>query len=139
MSITHFVVLNWYLFVMLAVVVGLLVSGPLRQKLLGVENVGTGQAIQIVNHKAGVFVDVREAQEYTAGHIPKARNIPLSRMAQPGPELAKLKDRPVVLYCRSGQRSARAAALLRKQGFTSVYNLAGGFTHWQNENLPSER
>lgn len=135
----HFVVENWYLFAAVAVVLGLLVSDPIRQKLLGIENVGTGQAIQIINHQSGLFIDVREPQEYSAGHIPKARNIPLARLGQAGPEMDKLKSRPVVVYCRSGQRSARAASMLRKQGFTSVYNLAGGFTHWQNENLPSER
>lgn len=135
----HFIVENWYLFAALVVVLALLLSEPLRQKALGVETVAPGQAIQIANHKSGIFVDVREASEFSSGHIPKARHIPLAKLQERQAELEKFKDKPIILYCRSGQRSVRAAGLLRKLGFTSVYNLAGGFAHWQNENLPSER
>ncbi|MHB1950746.1 MAG: rhodanese-like domain-containing protein [Acidiferrobacteraceae bacterium] len=135
----HFVAQNWYLFAALAVIVVLLVSGPVRQMLLGIENVSPGQAIQIANHRHGIFVDVREPTEFAGGHIPKARNMPLGTLPQAAADLEKLKDKPIILYCQSGQRSMRAATLLRQQGANTVYNLAGGFAHWQRENLPSEQ
>ncbi|MHB8564530.1 MAG: rhodanese-like domain-containing protein [Acidiferrobacteraceae bacterium] len=135
----HFVAQNWYLFVALAVIVALLVFPAARQLMLGVENVSPGQAIQIANHRSGFFIDVRRADEFAAGHIPKAKNIPLEKLAASSTELEKLKGKPLILYCQSGQRSMRAATLLRKQGIDSVYNLAGGFVHWQRENLPAER
>lgn len=134
----HFVAQNWYLFAALLVILVLLVSGPARQLLLGIENVSPGQAIQIANHRQGIFIDVREPNEFSGGHIPKARNIPLAALSGNSNDLEKIKDKPLILYCQSGQRSMRAAALLRKQGVNSVYNLAGGFAHWQRENLPSE-
>ncbi len=68
-----------------------------------------------------LLVDVREAGEYAAGHIPGAVNAPLS-----GLERADLpKDRPLFLYCLRGSRSARAAALLRRRGYVRVRSIGG--------------
>lgn len=136
--ILHFVLENWYLFAALVVILAMLALEPIRQRALGVENVGTGRAVQIVNHEAGAFVDVREPDEFKRGHIPKARNIPLSTLPGRLKEIESYKAKPVVVYCMSGSRSAKAAALMRKHGFGSVFNLAGGFSHWERENLPAE-
>ncbi|MGE5764606.1 MAG: rhodanese-like domain-containing protein [Mycobacterium leprae] len=74
-----------------------------------------------------VLLDVRDAWEWQAGRAPGARHIPLA--ALPG-RLAELPtDRPVVVICRSGNRSAAAAALLARTGRTAV-NLAGGMRAW---------
>ena len=135
----QFVVNNWYLFAGLAVVLVLLVGPTLRQLMHGITSVGVNQAVELVNHQAGVLVDVREPAEVDGGHIPNAKMLPLSRFKERLTELEKFKDRPVVLYCRSGQRSCRAAVLLRKHGFASVYNLAGGILAWQAENLPIKK
>jgi len=75
-----------------------------------------------------LLVDVRTPQEYSAGHIEGAVNIPVSELGARLPELGE-KQRSVVVYCRSGARSARAKALLESKGFTSVVNL-GGMNRW---------
>jgi len=137
--VINFVVNNWYLFAGLAVV-SILLAGPTLSRLLhGVQNVGASRAVALVNHESGVLVDVREPAEYGNGRIPRAILLPLSRFKDSLTELEKFKNRPVVLYCRSGRRSGRAAVLLRKHGFASVHNLAGGIQAWQGENLPVEK
>ena len=68
------------------------------------------------------LLDVRSPGEYAGGHLPGAVNIPVQeierRLADVGP-----RDGELVLYCRSGSRSARAAEILRQHGFTKVHNL----------------
>ena len=135
---SQFVINNWYLFAALVVVLVLLAADPLKRIIYRVSTVTPARAVQLMN-RDGMVVDVREPGEFAGGHLPNAINIPLGSLAMRLNELQKHKDRPIVVYCRSGQRSARAAVVLRKQGYTQVHNLAGGVTAWQNENLPTER
>lgn len=74
------------------------------------------------------LVDVRSRGEFAAGHIEGAINIPISDLSSRLREIGP-KDKDVVLYCASGARSARGAALLKAQGFTSVWNL-GAMSRW---------
>lgn len=87
------------------------------------------------------IVDVREPAEYQAGHIPGAVNIPRGVLefeidGHPAvncirdPALAH-RDQPIVLYCRSGGRSALAAVALKELGFVEPLSLAGGYATWQ--------
>ena len=135
-SITHFVINNWYLFLALVVIVYLLLAEPLRRLMYGIQSLPPGQAVQLINHHAAIIVDVRDPQEFQTGHIRKALNLPLSDFSKRVSELEKYKDKSIVLYCGTGQRSARAATFLRKHGFGSVHNLAGGLGRWRTENLP---
>ena len=135
----QFVLNNWYLFLALFVVLGMLVAAPLRQRLAGIRNVSPADAVQMMNRQGGTVVDVREPAEFKTGHIPNAVNVPLSGLAAQLKQLQKHKDRPLVVACRSGNRSVGAAVLLRKQGFAQVYNLAGGMIAWQRDNLPTEK
>lgn len=135
----QFVINNWYLFLALGVVLALLVAGPLRQQLAGIRNLNPAETIQLMNREDGVVVDVCEPKEFAAGHIVHAINIPLSQIGARTRELEKYRERPVILSCRSGNRSLKAALLLHKQGFAKVYSLAGGIAAWQRDNLPVEK
>jgi rhodanese-related sulfurtransferase len=132
----QFIINNWYLVLGIIVVLAMLVWGPLTQLLNGVQHVTTAEAIRLLNHEKGLLVDVREPNEYRGGHIPNALNLPLSGLAAGLKQIEKHKERPLIVCCRSSQRSARAAVALRKHGFASVQVLAGGITAWQGENLP---
>ena len=74
--------------------------------------------------EGAILIDVREAEEYASGHIPKAINHPLSQIKSIG-ELVQKKDRPVFVYCLSGGRSSKAAEWMKKQGFSKVKNIGG--------------
>lgn len=78
-----------------------------------------------------LLVDVREHEEWTAGHAPAAVHIPLSALG--GTDVPT--DRPVVAVCRSGNRSGTAAAQLAQAGF-DVANMAGGMLAWAAAGLP---
>ena len=82
-------------------------------------------------------LDVRTPAEHGAGHIPGSVNIPLGQLPSRLAEL--LTDRPVVVQCQGGQRSASAASLLEAGGHQEVVDLEGGFGAWQRAGLPVER
>ena len=80
-----------------------------------------------------VLLDVRERTEFNAGHAPRARNVPLSRL---GGSLGGLpEDRTIVTVCRSGARSAHAARILAREGY-DVVNLSGGMFAWARAGMP---
>ena len=85
---------------------------------------------RLLSDKDTVVIDVREPYEYKNGHIPKAKNIPLSQL--PGRVGEISKERHVVLVCASGSRSARAAGLLGNQGY-KVSNMLGGMYSWKGK------
>jgi len=96
---------------------------------------GTVSAAQAAALAGGgaVLLDVREPQEWQAGHAPRARHIPLSQLPRRAAELPK--GRAVVTVCRSGARSARAATMLARDG-REVSNLSGGMHAWARAGLP---
>jgi rhodanese-related sulfurtransferase len=91
-------------------------------------DVSPGEARRLVEQGASL-VDVRSAGEFEGGHIDGARNIPVSEIGARASELGA-KERPIVLYCASGTRSAMAARTLRAAGFTRVFNL-GARSNWR--------
>lgn len=135
----QFVVHNWYLFLALFVVLGMLAYGSIRQLMFGVQRISTPEAVRLVNHEKAVIVDVREPDEYRSGHIPNAINVPLSGFGGSLRQLEKYKSRPVIVCCRTSQRSARAAVTLRQNQFVNVQVLAGGIVGWQGDSLPVEK
>ena len=88
------------------------------------------------NDEDAVFVDIREESEYKIGHILGNLHIPMSNFQKRVVELDKYKDKPVVVYCTNGNRSAGAANKLRKAEFNSVYTLQGGAAGWEKAGLP---
>jgi hydroxyacylglutathione hydrolase len=86
---------------------------------------------------AVTVLDVREREEWEAGHIAGAVNVPLGQLTDRVAELER--DRPLVLHCQSGGRSSVAASVLRAHGFNNVINLSDGFAGWLRRGLPIER
>lgn len=75
------------------------------------------------------MLDVREPHEYEAGHIPGITLIPMGEIVSRLSEIPT--DQDVVVTCRTGNRSAQIADLLREQGFTKVHNMEGGIVAWE--------
>jgi rhodanese-related sulfurtransferase len=105
----------------------------------GANSVGTLEATRLMNQPGALVLDVREPAEFAAGHLPRARHIPLRELSKRVEEIAKFKERPVIVTCRSGARSGSACRALRNAGFTQVYNLKGGVGAWSQAGLPVER
>lgn len=137
--LTQFVIHNWYLFAALAVIIFLIAAGPISLRMHGVKNANAAQTVQLINRENGVVVDVREPQEFQSGHIPNAINLPLSSLKTRTQDLERHKSKPIVMACRSGQRSVKGAIILRQQGFPVVYTLAGGLQAWERDSLPVEK
>lgn len=109
----------------------------------GVPNVATDikevspvEAQVAVSKAYSQFIDVRTPEEYSSGHAARAVNIPIDTL------MAKLdtleKNEPVYLICQTGNRSKKAAGMLKEAGFNNVLNVTGGTTAWQTANLPIE-
>ncbi len=105
----------------------------------GVKEVDTNGALQLINHKDAFVLDVREPSEYEGGHLLNAKLIPLGKLKERVGELEKYKDKPLVVVCRSGNRSGTACAILSKMGFDQAYNLMGGMMAWQKASLPVKK
>lgn len=132
----EFVSNHWDLFAALAIVLAMLIGPSINRRLRGFDDVDAQKAVSLVNHDDALLLDVREANEYSEGHILDSVHVPLSAFDKRVGELEKYKDRPIVVACRSGHRSARAAGILRKNAFEQVYNLRGGVLAWANAGLP---
>lgn len=127
---------NLLLFVV-AFASGAMLLWPLFRRGAGGPWVSTAEATHLINREDALVIDVRDPGEYGAGHILGARNVPVARLDEA--DLAKRKERPVVVYCDTGDRASKAVSALKKQGFTRVVNLTGGLRAWQQAGLPVEK
>jgi len=97
------------------------------------KTISIDEAYEKFTAKSAVFIDVRTAQEYDAGHIPGAVLIDVN--SDSFDEMIKKLDKNAVyvVYCRSGIRSARASERMNSFGIKNVYNFSGGFGAWQEK------
>lgn len=101
----------------------------------------TGQEL-VQRQAAGepmLVIDVRSPEEFAAGHVPGALNLPHDRLTGDEPQLKDWKQKPVVIYCRSGRRSATAASVLEQQGFSRLEHLSGDMQGWEQQGRPVAR
>jgi rhodanese-related sulfurtransferase len=89
-----------------------------------------------LHNRGALLLDARSAEEFAAGHIVNARNITLESLSDSLDSIKKYREKPVIVYCETGSRSAQAVKLLKAQGYTTVFNLSGGLAGWRTENLP---
>lgn len=117
----------------------MLVWPELSRMAGGVAALGTLDATRLMNQTGTLVLDVREDHEFAAGRLPRAKNIPLRDLGKRLEEIAKFKDKPVIVTCRTGARSASACRTLKKAGFGNVHNLSGGVVAWTQASLPVEK
>lgn len=117
-------------------------SGPAQPLPDGVVNVTPLEAQALIQQHAGdprfVILDVRSLDEFNAGHLENAVSLcvlcsdPAFRESLAGYD----RSAPILVYCRTGRRSATAAGILAEEGFTNIYNMTGGIVQWQADGLP---
>jgi rhodanese-related sulfurtransferase len=130
---------NNLMLIVVAFVSGGMLLWPLVRRSTGGPYVTPQQATHLINREDAIVVDVRDPGEYGAGHILGAKNVPLARIEDGANDLAKRKEKPVIVYCDTGNRGSKAIAALKKQGFARVSNLSGGIGAWQQAGLPVEK
>lgn len=99
---------------------------------MAVQRIDGYGAADLMAREGAVVIDVREAEDYAAGHIEGAVHVPFDRFMDVIGSAAPEKDAPVIVYCYVGGRSAAAAQALARMGYTQVYNM-GGFGSWPFE------
>ena len=87
----------------------------------------------------GVLIDVREQDEFRAGHLPGALGIGRGILEYHIADVVPDTEREIVLYCRGGNRSALAADSLRLMGYANVHSMRGGYRAWHDEAQPETR
>ena len=132
-----FIVNNWML-IAIALVSGALLLWPVIQ---GAATAGLTPAamVQLINREKAVVVDVCETNEFAAGHVTGAKNIPLGELETKLVSAVKNKALPLILVCQSGARSGRALAIAKKLGYEQAQSLGGGLAAWRAANLPVEK
>lgn len=133
--INEFIQEQMLLFVALVVIIMMLIYSYVGDKISGYKNVNTDEATRLFNDDA-YMLDVRTAGEYKEGTIGAATNVSVTELASKIDTLKADKDKPVLVFCLSGARSGKAAGMLVKNGYTQVFNLAGGMNAWRSAGLP---
>lgn len=130
---TSFILENWGLIFLACISGGLLLWPAIARGTGGGQLLNTLAATRLINDGA-VVVDVREPSEYSAGHLPNAKHIPVGDIDKRAGELPT--NKPLLVVCASGQRAGKAASLLRKAGRDQVFCLEGGLGAWRQAGLP---
>lgn len=127
------------LYIAMAAVSGFMLLMPYLRRGGGGPAASPSEATLLINRQDALVLDVREPAAYASAHILNARNIPLKQLDERAGELAKFKEKPVIVHCDTGVTSGAALAVLKKHGFNNVFNLRGGFGAWKQAGLPVEK
>ena len=116
------------------ILIGLAIVGFLmyNRVLSNVPSISSEESLKVISDNNYRFLDVRTDGEYSDGHIPNSIHIPLQDIQSRISEIEKIKDKKIIVYCRSGARSSMASKTLLKEGF-DVTNLTGGIMSWKGE------
>jgi rhodanese-related sulfurtransferase len=132
-----FIIDNWML-IAVALASGGMLLWPAIQGATG-GGLSTANAVQLINRERAVVVDVCEPEEFAAGHVGGARNVPVGQFEQRLPEVVKNRTVPLILVCPTGARANRVLAIAKKLGYEKAQVLAGGLKAWKDANLPLEK
>ena len=94
--------------------------------------------VQMASDNAPLILDVRTPEEYSAGHISGAINIPHNMLAARIDELSDYKNEKIVVHCQSGRRAGLAEGVLREAGYNKILHLEGDMAAWRENELPLE-
>lgn len=102
----------------------------------GLKNLDALKAADLIKQESVLILDVRTPAEYREAHIKDSILIPLQELETGYTKISEHANRPVLIYCRSGNRSVAAANILISKGFTDLYHLKGGINDWIKKQLP---
>ena len=123
-------------FIGLLVILALIIKLETSRFTRKFKTVNTNEAVKLMNNDDTIIVDVREDKEIKGGIIKNAQHITLGQLSDRMGHLGTNKQVPILVYCKSGNRSTSACNTIVKAGFENVSSLAGGILSWEAANLP---
>ncbi len=132
-----FIVDNWML-ILIALGSGGMLAWPMLRGA-GAGSLTAQGAVQLINRERAVVIDLRSPEEFAAGHVTGARNVPLETLEAKLAATVKNKTLPVLLVCATGARAQRAVAVAKKLGYEQAQAVSGGLKSWKEANLPVEK
>lgn len=135
-ELIDFLMRHWMLSLAALVLIVMLVGNELTRGMKKFKDLSAAEFARAIGQESAVLIDVREPDEFRGEHIKGARHIALGTLAGKLSDLEKYKTEPVLVYCRSGNRSSAGANILVKAGFSNVAHLAGGIMAWKGESYP---
>lgn len=116
-----------------------IIANEVSRVTRGFKGLSPAQLTALINGEGALLVDVSPFNDFEKGHIPGAKHVAMSQFDPESKLLAKVRELPVAIVCRSGITSTQAAKRLVKAGFKRVYSLEGGTAAWQQADLPLAR
>ena len=136
-QLSEFILNNLILFAALFGVMVMLIKAELDHQANKGALLTPPMAIRLMNnHDDALIIDLRTVADYRSGHIKGAKNSPLNDFAKDVESYSSFKDKPVLVYCNSGNTATRAIKLLKNAGFENINNLDGGIAAWKEANMP---
>ena len=133
-----FLIDNWML-ISIALASGGMLIWPMVASGMNAGALSASGAVSLINREKAVVIDVSETDEFAAGHVGGAKNVPFSELEVKLPLTAKNKTLPLILVCATGVRANRAVAVAKKLGYEQAQALGGGLKAWREANLPVEK
>lgn len=125
-----------WLSLLFVILVLAIIAGELMRVMRKYHELTPDALTHLVNRDDALVVDLSSHDDYAKGHIPEARHVAMSQFDPENKELARVRDLPVVVVCKDGRTSAKAAQRLLKAGFLHVNTLKGGMLAWKQADLP---
>ena len=126
---------NPVLFLLFFVILGFIIFNEYKTITQKFKNISPQDAVFLINNDAFIL-DVRESSELEQGVIKNSKHINFSSVQTSLDSIKKFSDKPTIVYCKSGIRSATISNMLSKNSFDEVYSMKGGFEAWVSDNLP---
>lgn len=125
----------WLCLLFIALLVGL-IAGEIMRMGRKYRELTPAALTHLINREDALVVDLSAYADFEKAHIPGARHVAMSQFDPENKDLAKAKELPIVVVCKDGRTSAKAAQRLVKAGFDKVNMLHGGMLSWKNADLP---
>jgi rhodanese-related sulfurtransferase len=136
--LAQYIQVNHWLVIATVVVLVLVIVIEIRARAESFSAISPQDAIRLMNRGA-VVIDLRAAEQYSAGHLAGARRMDGEQILKAEETLKKHLQKPLIVYDESGSLGAAAARQLKAQGFAQAFSLRGGLSAWRSDNLPLEK
>jgi rhodanese-related sulfurtransferase len=133
---SEFITNHSTLFIALVIILFFLVQTIYTDATRKYKVVSAPETTNLINRQEAVVIDVRNQNEFKAGHIAGAVHVPLTDIKQSNDKLNKYEGKPMLFYCKSSVEAGEACKILSKQGKKDIYCLRGGVQSWQDAGMP---